>query len=169
MVPKNGTLRFIRDLQPVNKETIHNAKIGPSIDEFAEEFRRSIYSIGDLCSGYDQFQLVVDSKDITKMRTSIGLVRMCMLPQGATNFVVHMVNAMNKVLRDCILEIMMPFLDDIPIKGSLEEGKDGLKDEAGCRRFVIDHIKDCEKVLQKVDHSNLTLSGENSTLCGAYG
>ena len=49
---------------------------------------------------------------------------MCTLPQGATNFVAHMVNAMNKVLRDCIPEITMSFLDDIPIKGSLEEEKD---------------------------------------------
>ena len=55
---------------------------------------------------------------------------MCTLPQGATNFVAHMVNAMNKVLRDCIHEITMPFLDGIPIKGSLEEEKDGSKDVA---------------------------------------
>ena len=88
---------------------------------------------------------------------------MCTLPQGATNFVAHMVNAMNKVLRDCIPEITMPFLDDIPIKVSLEEEKDGSKDEPGCRSFVIDHIKDCEKVLQKLENANLTLSNEKST------
>ena len=178
---KNGTLRFIQDLQPVNKVTIRNAGIGPSVDEFAEAFAgRSIYSIGDLYSGYDQFQLAVDSRDITTMRTPIGLVRMCTLPQGATNSVAHMVNAMNKVLRDCIPDIMMPFLDDIPIKGSLEEEKDESKDEAGCRRFVMDHIKDCEKVLKKLEDANLTFSGEKSAfgqpevlvvghLCGAYG
>ena len=89
---------------------------------------------------------------------------MCTLPQGATNSIAHMVNAMNKVLRDCIPEITMPFLDDIPIKGSLEEEKDGSKDEVGCRRFVVNHIKDCEKVLQKLEDANLTLSGEKSHL-----
>jgi hypothetical protein len=36
---------------------------------------------------------------------------------------------MNKVLRDCILEIMMPFLDDIPIKGCAVELKDETTDE----------------------------------------
>ena len=37
MVPKkNGTLRCIQDLQPVNKVTICNVGIGPSINEFAE-------------------------------------------------------------------------------------------------------------------------------------
>ena len=74
---KNGTLRFIQDLQPVNKVTIRNTGVGPSIDEFAG---RSIYSVGDLYSGYDQFQLAVESRDITTMRTPLGLVRMCTLP-----------------------------------------------------------------------------------------
>ena len=99
--------------------TIRNAGIGPTIDELAEAFAgRSIYSVGDLYSGYDQFQLAVESRDITTMRTPLGLVWMCTLPQGGMNPVAHMVSAMNKVLRDCIPDITMPFLDDIPIKGS---------------------------------------------------
>ena len=178
---KNGTLRFIQDLQPVNQVTIRNAGIGPSVDEFAEAFAgRSIYSIGDLYSGYDQFQLAVESRDITTMRTPIGLVRMCTLPQGGTNSVAHMVNAMNKVLRDCIPDITMPFLDDIPIKGCSEVEKDETLDEDGCRRFVADHISDCGKVLQRLEDACLTFSGEKSAfgqpeilvvghLCGAYG
>ena len=72
---------------------------GPSIDEFEEAFAgRSIHSVGDLYSGFDQFQLAVENRDITTMRTPLGLVRMCTLPQGGTNSVAHMVNAMNRVL-----------------------------------------------------------------------
>ena len=56
------------------------------------------------------------------MRTPLGLVRMCTLPQGATNSVAHMMNGMNKVLRDFIPDKTMPFLDDVPIKGC-EEGE----------------------------------------------
>ena len=98
MPKKNDTLRFIQDLQPVNKVTIRNAGIGPTIDEFAEAFAgKSIYSVGDLYLGYYQFQLAVESRAITTMRTPLGLVRMCTLPQGGTNSVAHMVNAMNKV------------------------------------------------------------------------
>jgi succinate dehydrogenase hydrophobic anchor subunit len=41
---------------------------------------------------------------------------MCILPQGAANSVAHMMNGMNKVLRDFIPKKTMPFLDDIPIK-----------------------------------------------------
>ena len=95
MVPKkNGTMRFIQDLQPVNKVTIRNTGVGLSIDEFAEAFAgRSIYSVRDLYSGYDQFQLAVESRDVTTMRTPLDLVRMCTLPQGGTNSVAHMVTA----------------------------------------------------------------------------
>jgi hypothetical protein len=89
-------------------------------------------------------------------------------------------NAINKALRDCILDIMMPFLDDIPIKGCAVELKDETMDERGCRKFVTDHIRDCEKVLRSLENVHLTLSGEKSTfgqeeilvirhLCGPYG
>ena len=71
-----------------------------------------------------------------------------------------MVNAMNKVLKDCIPDITMPFLDDIPIKGCSNEEKDESKDKDGCRQFVVDHMKDCEKVLQRLEDANLTFSGD---------
>ena len=55
-------------MQPVNKVNIRNTRVGPSINEFAEAFpERFIYLIGDLYLGYDQFQLVVESRDITTM------------------------------------------------------------------------------------------------------
>ena len=60
---KSGALCFIQDLQPINKVTIRNIGIGPVVDEFVEAFAggRSIYSMGDLHSGYDQFQLAHES------------------------------------------------------------------------------------------------------------
>ena len=90
-----------------------------------------------------------------------------------------MVNAMSKVLRDCIPDITMPFLDDIPIKGCPVEGKDETLGPDGCRRFVATHIDDCEKVLRRLEDARLTFSGEKSAfgqseimvvghLCGPY-
>ena len=91
-----------------------------------------------------------------------------MLSPG-TNSVAHMVNAMNKVLRDCIPDITMPFLDDIPIKGCPVEEKDETLGPDECRRFVATHID-----------ARFTFSGEKSAfgqseimvvghLCGPYG
>ena len=45
---KNGTLRFIQDLQPVNKVTIRNARIGLSINEFAEAFNTRTFETGNM-------------------------------------------------------------------------------------------------------------------------
>jgi hypothetical protein len=84
---------------------------------------------------------------------------MCTLPQGAMNSAAHMVNAMNNVLKNCISETTMPFLDDIPMKGCPVELKDESKNEDGCRKFVVDHIADCEKVLRGLEDANLTFSG----------
>ena len=130
---KNGSLRFIQDLIPVNKVTIQNSGVRPTVDEFAEAFAgHAIYSIGDIYSRYDQFQLAMDSQNITRMQTPMGLVWMSALPQGATNLVAHMINTMNKVLRDYILEIMMSFLDDILMKGYAMEEKYETTDDWGC-------------------------------------
>ena len=74
----------------------------------------------------------------------------------------HMVNAMNKVLRDCIPNITMPFLDNISIKGCLVEDKDEMVGRDGCQRFILNHINDCEKVLQRLEDAQLTFSGEKS-------
>jgi len=135
---KNGKLRFIQDMQPPNRVTIRNVGTGPIVDEFAEEFSgRAIYSIGDLYSGYDQFQLAQDSRDVTAMRTPLGLLRMCTLPQGATNSVAHMQNAMNRVLQPFIPHKSRPFLDDIPIKGCLYSARDLTLRADGLRQFCV--------------------------------
>ena len=178
---KNGKLRFIQDMQPPNKVTIRNVGTGPSVEEFAEDFSaRSIYSIGDLYSGYDQFQLAEGSRDITTMRTPLGCLKMCTLPQGATNSVAHMQNAMNRILQPFIPEKTRPFLDDIPIKGCAEGVKDETLREDGIRKFVWDHIQDVEAILQRLIEAGVTLSGEKSAfglkeilvvghMCGTYG
>ena len=89
-------------------------------------------------------------------------------------------NAMNKVLRDCIPDIPNPFLDDILIKGCPKDTKDKSIGANGCRRFVADHIFEYEKILQRLEGARLTFYGEKSAfeqseilvvghLCGPYG
>ena len=105
---------------------------------------------------------------------------LCTLPKGGTNSVAHMVNAMNTILRDCIPNVTMPFLDDIPIKGCPVEEKDESFGPDRCRGFVKDHINDCEMVLERLEGARITFSGEKSAfgqseilvvshLCGPYG
>ncbi|KAL2623969.1 hypothetical protein R1flu_008214 [Riccia fluitans] len=160
---KNGSLHFIQDLQPTNSVTIRNVGIGPIIDDVVDEFAgRAIYFVGDLYSGYDQFQLAMENRDLMTIRTPLGLMRICTLPQGATNSIAHMQNAMHKVLREFVPEITIPLLDDIPMKGCVTEEKDETLDAIGCRKFVSDHIRDVGKILSRLSEVHLTLSGEKS-------
>ena len=56
----------------------------------------------------------------------------------------------------------MPFLDDVPIKGCDERDKDEALDLRGCRKFVANHTKDCDKILSRLEEVNLTLLGTKS-------
>lgn len=87
--------------------------------EFAE---RTIYFMGDIYSSYDQFQLLLQNKDLTSMMTLLGLVRMCTLTQGVANPIACMMNDMNKLLRDFIPKKTIIFLYNIVIKGCTKEG-----------------------------------------------
>ena len=69
--------------------------------------------------------------------------------------------------------------DDIPMKRCAVEDKYEIMDDPGCRTFVVDHIRDCGKVLPKLEDVHLTLSGDKPTfgqeeilvvgyLCGPY-
>ena len=145
---KDGSLRFIQDLQPANSITIRNMAIGLVVDAFAEAFAGySIYSQIDLFSAYDQFQLAKRSRDLTAFQSPIGLTRMCVLPQGATNSVGHIATAMNKILKEFIPDKTQPYIDDIPIKGVLYSARDSTEVD-GLRKFVKDHMDDVKMILK---------------------
>ena len=116
---KNGKLRLIQDLQPANQVTIRDLNVPPDVDGFAERFAgRAIYTLCDLFSGYDQFPLAPESRDLTAIQTLLGLYCMTVTPMGGTNSVAHFQRAMHRVLERHIPEFVEPFLDDIGIKGS---------------------------------------------------
>ena len=56
----------------------------------------------------------------------------------------------------------MSFLDDISTKGCPEDLKDESAKTNGCRKFIVDHISDCEKILEKLEGVQLTFSREKS-------
>ena len=65
-----------------------------------------------------------------------------------------------KVLRDCISDITMSFMDNILIKGCPKDVKDGSIGADGCWKFLTDHVSDCEKIQQRLKGACLTFSGE---------
>jgi len=74
---KDGTWRFINDIQQLNKVTIRDCGMPPSVDEFSEDFAGyPITSAIDYYSGYYEISLDNKSRDLTAFLTGVGLVRM---------------------------------------------------------------------------------------------
>ncbi|GBG74816.1 hypothetical protein CBR_g19328 [Chara braunii] len=154
----NGKIRWIQDLQKVNAVTIRDVGSIPHTDILAEGAAgRSIYSVCDLFSGYDEIPSDPRNRHLTAMHTPLGLVHVMVVPMGWTNGVVVFQRAMVVVLKDFIPDKVEVFFDDFPIKGSV------LKDETevapDVRRFVQQHLINIYAVLEQLDDVNLTVSG----------
>lgn len=161
-IKKNGSLRFIQDVQQLNKVTIKDAMQPPVRHEYIESFAGyPLITTIDLYSGYDQLLLDPESRDYTAMDTPIGLIRMTRIPQGWTNSVQTYQRAMNRVLAEYIPTLCRPFLDDIGIKNSTRE-KNSTHCLPNIRKYVLEHINTVEKILRRLQEVGLTISGEKS-------
>ncbi|GBG61135.1 hypothetical protein CBR_g19212 [Chara braunii] len=157
----SNKLRWIQNLQRTNAVTIRDVGSIPEADLLVEgSAGRSIYSICDLFSGYDEIPLDYRDRHMTAMHTPLGLVQMMVVPMGWTNGVAVFQRAMIAVLKEFIPEKVEIFLDDFPIKGPVE--REETEVFPGVRKFVADHMNDVRNVLEKLDDANLTVSGTKS-------
>jgi len=78
---KNGSLRLVHDLQPLNAVTICNSGVLPLTDQIIESMaRRACYAMLDLFVRYDHHTLDVASRDLTTVQSPIGAVWLTCLP-----------------------------------------------------------------------------------------
>lgn len=154
--------RLVNDVQPMNKVTIRDAGLPPSVDEFSEDFAGfPILSSIDFYSGYYQLPLHKESRDLTAFMTPFGLVRMTRLPMGWTNSVAIFVRVIGKVLWQHIPHHARPFLDDVGIKGPKSRYDDEeVKGMPGVRKFVWEHAQIVRDILRDIWYSGMTISGK---------
>ncbi|GBG72582.1 hypothetical protein CBR_g12153 [Chara braunii] len=140
--------------------------------------RRSIYSLVDLYSGYDQLPLDVRDGPYTAMHTPVGQLQMQVTFMGFTNAVAEAQRRMLAVAGDMFPEKCEPYIDDNPVKGA--RYKDETEVQPGVRKFVWDHLQDIKDLLQRFLVYNITARGPKSIVavsevtilgfrCGAYG
>jgi len=80
---KDGNIRIVHNLTPLNTVTIQDFQEPPLIYLYAEQCAaRSIYSGLDLFVGYDHRTLAEESRDYTTFDTSLGTMWLTVLPQG---------------------------------------------------------------------------------------
>ncbi|GBG81540.1 hypothetical protein CBR_g32529 [Chara braunii] len=145
----NKTLRWIQDLQKLNAVTIRDAGSLPQADLLAESHAgRSIYSLIDLYSGYDQLPLDVRDRPYTAMHTPVGQLQMQVTPMGFTNAVAEAQRRMLVVAGDMFPEKCEPYIDDNPIKGAQEKGRDGNPARNSKFKKEVPAILHCLKTFQ---------------------
>jgi hypothetical protein len=172
VLKKNGTLRMIHDLQPLNKVSIRDAGLLPIVDDFVEPFAaRQCYTVFDLFWGFDARIVHPQSRDLTAFYTPLGLLRLTCLPMGYTNSPAEFQKCMTFVLQDEIPETANIFIDDLPIKGPATQylQKDGkpevLLENPGIRRFIWEHAQDVHRVMHRINCVGATFSPKKTQIC----
>src|SRR5437773_1016589 len=164
LVPKKnlGEYRMINDVQPLNKVTIRDAGMPPSVDEFSEEFAGyPVLTSVDYYSGYDQMMLDRRSRDLTAFQTDAGLVRQTRLPQVWTNSVACFQRAIVKVHWKQIPKHARPFLDDVGLHSPKSRYND-IEISPGVRKFVWEHAQIFRQFMRDVWSSGMTISGRKT-------
>ena len=164
---KNGSLRLVHDLQPLNAVTIRNAAVPPLVDQFVEGIiGRSCYSMLDLLVGYDHRTLDVASRDLTSFQSPLGALRNTSLPQGSTNAVAIFHGDVTFILEPEIPHVAKPFLDDTVVKGPVSRyetpdgGYETIPENPGIRRFIWEHLNDVHRVIHRLGHAGATISAK---------
>jgi RNase H-like domain found in reverse transcriptase/Integrase zinc binding domain len=172
VLKKNGTLRIVHDLQPLNKVTIKEAGLPPIIDDFVEPFAgRQCYTVFDLFWGFDARKVHPASRDLTTFSTPLGPYRITSLPMGFTNSPAEFQKCMTFILQDEIPAVANIFIDDLPIKGpaTIYPDKQGnpevLADNPGIRLFVWQHAKDVHRIMYRIGSAGGTFAAKKSQIC----
>lgn len=174
VLKKNGTLRIVHSLEPLNAVTIAHSGIPPATEELAAHFSgRACGGIMDLYVGYDERALDPKYRDLTTFQTPFGAMRLCTLPMGWTNSVPIFHDDVTEILRPEIPEYTIPYLDDVGARGPATRYEDEngdyerIPENPNIRRFIWEHLINVNRLLQRMKYCGGTFSGYKSTICAA--
>ena len=165
VLKKNGKLRIVHDLQPLNAVSIKESGLPPNLDSFVEPFAgRQCYTVMDLYWGFDARKVHPKSRDLTAFQTPLGLLRITSLPTGFTNSPAEFQACMSFILQEEMSDKADIFIDDLAIRGTStmypdEQGNpEVLKENPKIRRFIWEHALDVYRILHRVSHAGGTFS-----------
>lgn len=135
-------LRFCVDFRKTNDITIKDRYPLPRIDELQDELRlAAIYTKLDIKNAYHQIRMKEGEEWKTAFQTKFGLFEYNVMPFGLTNAPAVFQRRINTVLRECLGEYAMAYLDDIIIYSEKEE----------------DHPEHVKEVLRQIIEAKLYL------------
>jgi hypothetical protein len=169
---KDGTLRLVHNLQPLNVVTIHDAGVPLFTKTLAESCSgRACYGILDLLARYNYRRLHPDSCDLTTFQSPLGTFCITTIPMGWGNSVPIFQADVTYILKDEIPEHTIPFLDDNSALGprSHYECPDGtfktIPKNPGIHQFVWEHFVSLNRLMQRMKYIGGTWLGTKSKLC----
>jgi hypothetical protein len=172
VLKKNGTLRMIHDLQPLNKVSIRDAGQLPIVDDFVEPYAGcQCYTVFDLFWGFDARIVHPQSRDLTAFYTPLGLLRLTALPMGYTNSPAEFQKCMTFILQDEIPDVANIFIDDLPIKGpktqylNTKGEPETIVANPGIRHFIWEHAQDVHRVMHRIKCAGATFSPKKTQIC----
>ena len=92
---------------------------------------------------------------------------------GWTNSVSIFHDDVTYILQLEILDMTVPFIDDVLIKGPVSKYRNGdgtyeaIPENAGIRCFIWEHFQNLNRVVQQMKYCGGTFSSPNTTLCTA--
>lgn len=135
-------LRFYVDFRKTNDITIKDQYPLPRIDELQDELRSAaIYTKLDIKNAYHQIRIKEGEEWKTAFQTKFGLFEYNVMPFGLTNAPAVFQRRINTILRECLGEYAMAYLDDIIIYSEKEE----------------DHPEHVKEVLRRIIEAKLYL------------
>lgn len=162
---KNGSVRMVHNMKPLNAVTVRDAGVPPFVDHYAEQCAgRSIYTVLDILGGYNHH--IVDERDrdySTFMGPDGKRYRICVLVQGWANSFAVFHEDVAFILQD-ETGVAPNYSDDICVLGprtryELPDGSyEVMPDNPGVRRFVFEHLVDVNRVLHRMKHAGATIS-----------
>jgi hypothetical protein len=170
---KDGkSLRIVHSLEPLNAVTIAHSGLPPGTEDLASKFAgRACGGMFDLYVGYDERLLAEESRDMTTFQTPFGAMRLVTLPMGWTNSVPIFHDDVTEILRDEIPEFTVPYIDDVPVRGPVSRYERGpgkyetIPENDGIRRFVWEHMRNVNRILQRMKYCGGTFSGKKTLVC----
>ena len=120
---KTGELRYCIDYRALNAKTYKDNFSLPLIEDCLDSLHgKSMFCTLDLCSGYYQIPLEINSRPKTSFNTRFGSYQWNRLPMGLCTAGATFQRAMQLVLRGLNWEEVIVYLDDIIVLGTDFEG-----------------------------------------------
>ena len=163
------SLCIVHSLEPLNGITIKDSAISLMTDAIVESFACcAAFSLFDLYVSFDQWQLALESRDLTTFQLLLGALHLTIIPMGFTNLPQIMYGDVTFTLSNEIPHVTQPFVDDVPVKGPATQYEllggsyETIPKNGGVHHFIWETLQNTHRVIQQMKVVGTTFNPKKS-------